>query len=35
MAIKKGDTPETNLVSRIVLSWLDEWVGNMREAFGQ
>lgn len=35
MAILRGDTPETNPVSRIVLDWLDEWVGNMREAFGQ
>lgn len=35
MAINQGDTPETNQVSRIVLGWLDEWVGNMREAFGQ
>jgi uncharacterized protein YjbI with pentapeptide repeats len=34
MAIKKGDTPETNGVSRIVLEWVDQWLANMKAAFG-
>jgi len=34
MSIKKGDTPETNLISRIVLDWVDEWLSNMQAAFG-
>ncbi len=34
MGINKGDTPETNEVSRIALGWCDEWVNNMRAAFG-
>lgn len=35
MGIVRGDTPETNQAACIVLGWLDEWVGNMREAFGK
>ena len=27
MAIKKGDTPENNVVSKITVEWLDEFVG--------
>jgi uncharacterized protein YjbI with pentapeptide repeats len=27
MGIKKGDTPETNQISRITVEWLDEFVG--------
>ena len=34
LAIKVGDTPENNQISRIVLGWLDEWLTNMRSAFG-
>jgi uncharacterized protein YjbI with pentapeptide repeats len=34
LGINKGDTPETNEVSKIALAWCDEWVGNMRAAFG-
>jgi Pentapeptide repeats (8 copies). len=28
--IKKGDTPETNSVSKTVLEWLDQWVENIK-----
>ncbi len=31
--IKKGDTPETNPMSKQALEWVDEWLGNMRAAF--
>jgi hypothetical protein len=33
MGIRKGDTPETNQVSALVLEWLDIWVANMKSAF--
>jgi hypothetical protein len=32
--IKKGETPETNQVSKIVLEWLDQWLDSMKTAFG-
>ena len=35
MEIKKGDTPETNKISKQVLIWIDEWLFNMRSAFGE
>ena len=34
MCIARGDTPETNKVSKLVLGWIDEWLANMRAAFG-
>jgi len=34
MSIRKGDTPETNSASKIVLDWIDEWMSNMQAAFG-
>ena len=34
MAIKKGDTPETNQFSALALQWAEEWLANMRAAFG-
>jgi hypothetical protein len=34
MGINKGDTPETNQVSKLVLEWVELWLANMREAFG-
>jgi uncharacterized protein YjbI with pentapeptide repeats len=34
LGIAKGDTPETNQISNQALSWIDEWLTNMREAFG-
>ena len=32
--IKKGDTPETHRASKLALEWVDQWMGNMRAAFG-
>lgn len=34
LAIRKGDTPETSTFSRLALEWTDEWIANMRAAFG-
>ena len=34
MGIKKGDTPETNKISKQALIWIDEWLFNMRRTFG-
>ena len=34
LAIRKGDTPETSTFSRLALEWTDEWLANMRAAFG-
>jgi hypothetical protein len=34
MNIRKGDKPETNQSSKIALEWTDEWLSNMRAAFG-
>jgi hypothetical protein len=28
LAIRKGDTPETNAVSRLVVEWIDAWVAE-------
>jgi hypothetical protein len=33
-AISRGDTPATNEWSKHALSWCDEWLSRMREAFG-
>ena len=33
MGIKKGDTPETNQVSKFALGWIDAWLENMKDAF--
>ena len=35
LAIRPGDKPESNEFSRLALAWCDEWVSNMRAAFGQ
>jgi hypothetical protein len=35
MGINKGDTPETNQISKQVLIWIDEWLFNMKNAFGK
>ena len=32
--IAKGDTPETNQFSKLALEWIDEWLLNMKAAFG-
>ena len=34
MGINKGDTPETNPISKQALIWIDEWLFNMKNAFG-
>ena len=34
MGINKGDTPETNKISKQALIWIDEWLFNMRNTFG-
>jgi hypothetical protein len=33
MAIRKGDTPETNAASKIALEWAETWLKTQREAF--
>jgi hypothetical protein len=33
LAIRKGDTPETNQASKMALQWVDEFLANMRAAF--
>jgi len=35
LAIRPGDKPENNEFSRLALSWCDEWISNIRAAFGQ
>jgi hypothetical protein len=35
LAIKKGDTPETNQASALALQWCEEWLSAMRAAFSQ
>ncbi len=30
LGIRKGDTPESNQVSKTVLGWLDQWVENVK-----
>jgi uncharacterized protein YjbI with pentapeptide repeats len=34
LAINRGDTPATNQASKLAVEWLDEWVANVRAAFG-
>jgi hypothetical protein len=34
MAIKKGDTPETNQFAKLAHGWAVEWLGRMQAAFG-
>ncbi len=34
LAIRKGDTPENNQVSKIVVGWIDEWTALMMVATG-
>ena len=34
MSIRKGDTPETNPFSKLALEWCEEWLGNVKAAFG-
>ena len=34
MGINKGDTPDTNVCAKWALAWCDEWLTNMRAAFG-
>jgi hypothetical protein len=34
MGIRKGDTPETNQFSKLALEWAEQWLSNMRAAFG-
>jgi hypothetical protein len=34
LAIHKGDTPETNQFSKLALEWVDQWLSNVRTAFG-
>ena len=34
LAIREGDTPETSQFSRRALEWVDQWLANMRAAFG-
>ena len=33
--IKKGDTPETNQMSKQALEWVDDWLGRMKSAFSE
>ena len=33
MAIRKGDTPETNPASKLALEWAEVWLKTQREAF--
>ena len=33
MGIRKGDTPETNQVSKIALEWAESWLDMQRKAF--
>ena len=35
LAIKRGDTPETNEASRIALEWAEQWLATQRAAFGE
>ena len=34
LAIKKGDTPDTNDQCRLVLAWSETWLSRMQAAFG-
>ncbi|HEM7839620.1 TPA: pentapeptide repeat-containing protein [Burkholderia multivorans] len=33
MAIRKGDTPETNAASKLALEWAETWLDTQRKAF--
>ncbi len=33
MSIQKGDTPETNAVSKLALEWAETWLDTQRKAF--
>jgi hypothetical protein len=33
MGIVRGDTPETNQVSKLAVEWCEEWLNNMKTAF--
>ena len=33
MAIRKGDTPETNPASKLALEWAETWLDTQRKAF--
>jgi hypothetical protein len=33
MAIRKGDTPETNAASKLALEWAEAWLDTQRKAF--
>jgi hypothetical protein len=35
MGIKKGDTPETNQISKITVEWLDEFTAKLAFASGK
>jgi hypothetical protein len=35
LGINKGDKPETSQFSALALGWVDEWLSNMRGAFGK
>lgn len=34
LAIKPGDTPEKSQAAKLALEWIDQWLENMRGAFG-
>jgi hypothetical protein len=35
LAIKKGDTPETNPIAKIVHGWSVAWLERMKKAFAK
>jgi Pentapeptide repeats (8 copies) len=35
MGISPGDTPDTNEPTRLAAEWVEQWIANMRLAFGQ
>ncbi|MEX3614447.1 MAG: pentapeptide repeat-containing protein [Burkholderia gladioli] len=35
MAIRKGDTPETNAASKFALEWAETWLDTQRKAFAK
>lgn len=34
LGISRGDTPETSQFSALALEWVEQWIGNMKAAFG-